>query len=322
MIIPDEKEIAAVLGNTAETTGPETGICDCHVHVFGASDRFPPARGFSVDGLEDLTPEAYRERIRGKGVDRLVLVQPDHHGKDHSCLINAMEDFAKDDWGAGRDAVRGVASVRADVEDREIEDLLSIGMVGTRFVMHSGKETHDWLTIDRLAWRVHDFGWDVELEMDGSDLHEVEQTLREWPGRIVLDHIGLFLRTKTLTQRCFKALTRLIDRDKVWVKLSAPYLSSRRGRPDDPEVDEIARALVDWAPERMVWGSNWPRADVEEAQPDHEASLGALSRWVPEESRRARILRDNPMALYGFKIKEAELGADEGEGPAELLLRR
>lgn len=297
MIIPDENEIAAILGNTAGTVDPKSGICDCHVLVFGPPDRYPPARGHSMDGLEDRTAEIYREKGQGKAVDRLVLVQPEQYGDDHACLIDAMEAFAKGDEGEPRDAVKGVAGVRADVEDRALEDLLSVGMVATRFVIRPGVETHDWREIDRLAWRVHDFGWDVELEMDGSDLHEVEQILREWPGRIVMPHIGNFQRTKTLTQRGFKALTRLIDRDKAWVKLSAPSLNSRGGKAEDRNVDELARALADWAPERMVWGSDWGHLNHEV---DTEAGFGKLANWVPEETRRMRILRDNPSELYGF----------------------
>jgi D-galactarolactone isomerase len=301
MIVPGPDEIAAILGGSAKTAEPEAGFCDCHVRVLGPADRYPPALGFDAEGLEDFTAGAYRQARDRLGLERVVLVQPDQYGDDHACLIDAMDDLVKDGDGTCRDVVRGVASVRADVEDRALEDLLSVGITGTRFVMRRGAETHDWETIDRLAWRVHDFGWDVELEMDGADLHEVEQRLREWPGRIVLAHIGLFLRTKTLTQRGFKALTRLIDRDKVWVKLSAPYRSSRRGRVDDREIDQIARALVGWAPERMIWGSNWPHLEKEGDRPDDRALLDLLADWVPEESRRTRILRENPEALYGFE---------------------
>jgi D-galactarolactone isomerase len=301
MIEPDPEEIAAILAGTAKAPEVTAGFCDCHVQVLGPADHYPPAVGFDVEGLEDFSVEAYREARARLGNDRVVLVQPEHHGTDHACLIDAMDDLVKGEDGVSRDIVRGVAAVGSDVEDRELEHLMSVGITGTRLVMRRGAESHEWETVDRLAWRVHDFGWDVELEIDGSDLHEVEQRLREWPGRIVLDHIGLFLRTKTLTQRGFKALTRLIDRDKVWVKLSAPYLTSRRGRLDDPEVNQIARALIDWAPERMIWGSNWPHATLTEDRPDDRGLLDLLSDWVPEESRRNRILKDNPEELFGFK---------------------
>jgi 2-pyrone-4,6-dicarboxylate lactonase len=88
-----------------------------------------------------------------------------------------------------------------------------------------------------------------------------------------------------------------------WVptwKLSAPYRSSWRGRLDDQEVDQIACALVDWAPERMVWGSNWSHVEVDNGQSEDGALLDLLAQWVPEESRRARILTANPSDLYGF----------------------
>jgi D-galactarolactone isomerase len=317
VIIPGEDEIATILAGSAKSAGPVEGVSDCHVQVFGPSDRYPPAAGFSVNRMEDHTVEAYREIAGNLAADRAVLVQPEQYGGDHACLIDSMEALAKDDEGTGRDRVRGVASVRPTVEDRELEDLLSLGMVATRAVMRRGAALDTWSAVDRLAWRVHDFGWDVELEMDGSDLHEVEQVLREWPGRIVLDHIGLFLRTKTLTQRGFKALTRLIDRDKVWVKLSAPYRSSRRGRIDDEEVDHIARALVNWAPERMVWGSDWPHAGVEDDSPETRVLLDKLADWVPEESRRRRILRDNPDELYRFPRRPKKVEKETAELPSE-----
>ena len=301
MIEPSAEEIAAILAETVKAPEVAAGFCDCHVQVLGPADRYPPAAGFDVEGLEDFSVEAYREARARFGNDRVVLVQPEHHGTDHACLIDAMDDLVRDENGVSRDIVRGVAAVGSDVEDRELEHLMSVGITGTRLVMHRGVESHEWETVDRLAWRVHDFGWDVDLEINGSDLHEVEQRLREWPGRIVLDHIGLFLRTKTLTQRGFKALTRLIDRDKIWVKLSAPYLTSRRGRLDDQEVNQIARALIDWAPERMIWGSNWPHATLTEDRPDDRALFDLLNDWVPEESRRNRILKHNPEELYGFK---------------------
>jgi D-galactarolactone isomerase len=316
MIVPGPDEIAAILGEAPRSIQPMAGLCDCHARVFGSADRYPPVGNFDVDDLEGFSADAYRDVRDQLGLERAVLIQPDHLGDDHACLIDAMDDLVKDRDGVSRDVVRGVAAVRGDIEDRKLEHLMSVGIVGTRLAMRRGAEIHDWDSVDRLAWRVHDFGWDVELEMDGSDLHEVEQRIREWPGRVILGHIGLFLRTKTLTQRGFKALTRLIDRDKVWVKLSAPYRSSRRGRSDDPEIDQIARALVGWAPERMVWGSNWPHVENEGDPLDDRAMLDQLARWVPEETRRHRILRENPAELYGFSSTPVSEMVIDGANPS------
>jgi D-galactarolactone isomerase len=300
----------------AKFAAPPAGSCDCHAQVYGPKERYPfkpapaptptvapdpdPEQAPPPPDPSDRTVERYRELQALLGFSRVVLVQPSHYGNDHACLIESLSALSSEPgFESGGDA-RGIAVLRADVEDTELEDLVSAGIIGARFVMLAGENAYDWDTADRLAWRIHDFGWCVVLQMDGSDLHEVEQRLNDWPGPVVIDHIGNFQRTKTLNQRGFKALTRLIDRDKAWVKLSAPYESSRRGRADDPEVSDIARALINWAPERMIWGSNWPHPAVLDNPPDDRMLLKIFNDWVPEQSWRARILRDNPAELFGF----------------------
>jgi D-galactarolactone isomerase len=300
MFDPGQDDPDKFFDRPGKVTEAPSAFCDCHVYVFGPVEHYPAMSDEPAEGLEDFTTGAYREVQAQLGTSRVVLVQPDHYGNDHDCLLDAMKVLTKSLDGHSADLVRGVAAVHASVSDDELERLLAAGIIGTRFRMRGGRDGDGWEAVDRLAWRVHDFGWDVDLEMDGSDLHEVEQTIREWPGRVVLDHVGLFSRTRNLNQQGFTALTRLIDRDKVWVKLSAPYEMSRDRRVDDPAVDNFARALVDWAPERMVWGSNWPHVSMLEDPPDDLMLLDRLVDWVPEESRRTRILRDNPAKLYRF----------------------
>lgn len=312
---PDRDDPDDHYEEAANVATPPPGSCDCHAHVFGPSDRYSFASSVAVEP-EDRTLEHYRRVQARLGTSRVVLVQPSHYGTDNACLIDAVEELSKGPDGAASDNARGIAAVRAEVEDAELEDLKSVGMVGARFQMTAGREAYEWEAAGRLAWRVHDHGWTVSLRMNGSDLHEVEQRLGEWPGRVIIDHIGNFQRTKTLNQRGFKALTRLIDRDKAWVNLSAPYESSRRGAVDDPEVAEIARALIDWAPERMIWGSNWPHPARMDDPPDDTALLKLLQDWVPEESRRHRILRDNPIELFEFEpVRDGGVGEDDGTVP-------
>ena len=216
------------------------------------------------------------------------------------CLLQNIYDFQKSaDTGETKNS-KGIAGIGEDVLDEELEYWGSCGIVGAQFCMLNGMGSLDWNAIERLAWGIHDFSWHVELTIEGADLHEVEQRLSSWPNRIVINHIGRFLRTKSLSQRGFKSLTRLIDRDKAWVKLSAPYESSAQRRLDDPDVSTIARALVDWAPERMVWGSNWPFYNKLNFPPSDAVLFDMLTHWVPEESRRDRILVANPIELYGF----------------------
>jgi len=274
-------------------------LCDCHLHVYGPEDKYRYVEDANAKP-EEATVERYREVQARLGTARAVLVQPSAFGHDHTCLLDGLAELSRSPDGGAPDCARAIGAVSKDVEDAELEDLREAGLIGARFLMLAGTEAYTWDEADRLAWRIHDVGWDVELQMDGSDLHEVEQRLRDWPGRIVIDHIGKFMRTQILDQRGFKALTRLIDRDKVWVKLSAPYESSREGKADDPVVATLARALADWAPERMIWGSNWPHPTVLDDPPDDRTLLRLLSDWVPEEARRTRILLDNPAELYGF----------------------
>ena len=196
----------------------------------------------------------------------------------------------------------GIATLDLNATDNELENLKASGVVGAQFFMKAGENKYQWDDAERLAWRIHDLGWHVDLKIDGSDLHEVEQRLASWPGYIILHHIGLFLRTKTLKQRGFKALTRLIDRDKIWVKLSAPYNSSRKGLINDPEVADIARALINWAPERMVWGTNWPHPEHSDTKLNDFELYQMFCDWIPEQSRRKMILSENPVTLYGLSV--------------------
>ena len=279
-----------------------TPACDSHVQVFGPPERFPIAAVDETvpEPLFRSDPDACRDAMVRLGIGRCILIQPVAYGTDHACLLEAMETLSRGSDDSPALPARGTARIRADCADAVLEDLAAAGITGAVFEMDGPAPAYEWPTADRLAWRLHDLGWTVELEVNGCDLQDVEPILRSWPGRVAIAHIGLFRRTQSLTQRGFKALTRLIDGDGIWVKLSAPYRSSRTGSLADPAVGDIARALIDWAPERMVWGSNWPHPCRTEDPPGESQLLRLLDDWVPEESRRNTILRDNPAELYRF----------------------
>lgn len=303
---------AARAGNDPETTDREVetvpdrtllaGACDAHVHVFGDPDRFPCRDGFG-ERPEPASADDYATLRRRLGLDRVVLVQPDAHGFDHSCLLDALERLDQ-----GHDAetghARGVAAVGPAVSDGELRDLAAAGCVATRFQMRDPGRLIDWTETDRLAGRVHDIvGWDVGLQMDGKFLHEVEPRLRSWPGRVILEHAGCFLGAIGDREPGLRALLRLIDADKVWVKLAGvPEITNERpqpwpgaGQPRYRDVERIARQLIRYAPERLVWGSNWPNAG-----PDAGWLLDLLGEWTEDEGVRRRILVDNAAALFGF----------------------
>jgi D-galactarolactone isomerase len=94
--------------------------------------------------------------------------------------------------------------------------------------------------------------------------------------------------------------SELIDKGRTWVKVSGAYSNSKIGPPSYPEATKIAQAFVKAAPERLVWGSDWPHPGQREKKPDDALLFDLLTEWAPDEATRNRILVQNPEALYGF----------------------
>jgi D-galactarolactone isomerase len=154
--------------------------------------------------------------------------------------------------------------------------------------------------MDEVVARVHPFGWHANLQLDGRELPQREAQIRRLPGRFVIDHAGKFLEPVAPDAPAFRSLLNLVDTGRCWVKLAAPYETSKTGAPKYEDVGRLARALVRHAPERMLWASNWPHPSARQNPPRDEDLLELLADWAPEESVRRRILVDNPAELYGF----------------------
>jgi D-galactarolactone isomerase len=149
--------------------------------------------------------------------------------------------------------------------------------------------------------RVHPFGWFANVQLDGRELPKWAPEIRKLPGKFVIDHIGKFLEPVTTDSPAFKSLLGLLDTGRCWIKLSAPYETSKTGAPKFEDVSKLARALVKHAPERMLWASNWPHpSEPKDRKPDDAAMLDLLLDWAPDDTTRRKILADNPAELYGF----------------------
>ena len=158
-----------------------------------------------------------------------------------------------------------------------------------------------WAILEEMAPRVHMFGWHVQLQCNGRELPERETLLARLPGTLVIDHVGRFQDPVRPGDPAFRSLLGLLETGRTWIKLSAPYESSRAGPPGYEDVSVLARALVKAAPERMLWASNWPHPGrTDPAVRDEVRALDLLADWAPDEATRNRILADNPAALYGF----------------------
>jgi len=263
------------------------GACDCHMHIYEA--RFPPAPT-SQFPPPHAPVTAYRDVQRQLGLMRAVVVQPNAYAFDNACTEEAIRELGR--------AARGIATIRPDIADAELERLTRAGFRGARCFMLQGGLL-SWEDVERIAARVQPFGWHVQVQLDGRELPLHEAALAALPVDVVIDHNGKFLEPVTPDHPAFRALLKLLGTGRCWVKLSAPYETSRLGPPHYGDVAALARALARENPERCVWASNWPHPNARPT-PSDSRMLDLLLEWVDTDADRARILVDNPARLYGF----------------------
>ncbi|MEM1335031.1 MAG: amidohydrolase family protein, partial [Actinomycetota bacterium] len=194
------------------------------------------------------------------------------------------------------DAARGVMVVDSQTRPAALEKLTGLGVRGARFHMLPGGAV-GWDELEPTASAIAEFGWHVQLQLDGNELPDLVDRLLALPTELVVDHVGRFMPPHGIDSPGVMALQRLVDSGRCWVKLSAPYEGSAQPRPH-ADVAEIARMLIAQAPERMLWASNWPHPG--QTDPPSFADLVAWrDDWIPAEHRR-RVLVDNPTVVYDF----------------------
>lgn len=266
-------------------TPPDT--CDTHMHFY--NDKFPTAPTALMTPpnawVEDY--QAIQQRL---GLKRVVVVQPTTYGTDNSCQLEAMRAFGGN--------ARGVVVVDPAVSDEELERLSGLGVRGIRFHMLPGGAL-GWEVFKELTARAANFGWHVQLQMNGREFTEREALLKKLPCDLVVDHVGRFMGPVLTDAPAFQVLLNLLQAGRCWVKLSAPYESSESGPPDWADVKPEARALAKAAPERMLWASNWPHPG-QKNPPDEADLLDLLLDWVDDAALRTKILQDNPAEIYRF----------------------
>lgn len=266
---------------------PPALACDCHIHVFGPYARYP------LDAARKYTPpeaglEDYRRVMASLGTGRVVLVQPSVYGVDNSCQRDAIAALG--------DRARGIAVIDDSLSDRELRALDDAGFKGAR--LNLTREA-DLGSLERLATRVRELDWHVQLHLPGSALPGIADRLLKLPTEFVIDHLGRVDPRHGLEQPAFQSLLRLLESGRGWAKLSAPYRMDLDGAPYR-KAAPFARDLVKRFPERLVWGTDWPHPDVA-GVPEDQGLLDVLLDWAPDEAVRKRILVDNPAMLYRFR---------------------
>jgi predicted TIM-barrel fold metal-dependent hydrolase len=196
---------------------------------------------------------------------------------------------------------RGVAVVTPGITDAELKAMADGGIRGIRFTLFDPTTSVTGFDmIEPLARRVDEMGWHVQLHLAGDQIVEHEALLMRIASPIVFDHMGRFPQPQGLEHPAFRIIRRLIDKGKTWVKLSSIYQDTKVGPPTYADQTEVARAFLQAAPERMVWGSDWPHPTEREEKPDDALLFDLVAEWASDAALRQRLLVDNPAALYGF----------------------
>ncbi len=258
---------------------PPPGACDCHMHAFGDPARYRPRPGSPFPPVAGGDIETYRLVRDRLGLTRAVVVQPSVYGFDNAATLDAMAVLGSD--------ARGVAVVPPDVPDKELDRLTALGIRGIRFFMIGGGVL-GWDDLEDLAARTAAFGWHLQLQMDGRELATVTDRLLRLPGRLVIDHNGKFLEPVSTDHPGFRALLRLIDAGRTWVKTSGVYETSRTGAPVYADVAVLPRALLARAPERCLFGTNWPHPSVPGGRRTTRTSLTCLRNGPATTARSSR----------------------------------
>lgn len=263
------------------------GACDCHIHVY--------EQGYPLAASATFRPphaplSAYKAVQRALGLSRAVLIQPTAYGFDNRCMLAALGHLG--------DCARGIAILPPQTDESVFGRLHRGGVRGLRYIMLPGGVL-SWDSLPEMAARGAVHGWHINLQLDGRELPEYQALLGRLPGRLVIDHTGKFLEPVAPDSAAFKALCGLLDTGRCWVKLSAPYETSRTGPPGYEDVARLAAELARRYPQRCLWASNWPHPNTQPV-PDTARLLAWFKDLCGNEAAWRRICIDNPAELYGF----------------------
>jgi predicted TIM-barrel fold metal-dependent hydrolase len=261
------------------------GACDTHLHIYGPQDRFPlsPKRRLEV---EDCTLDDVLSLQQALGLSRGLIVQSFQHGHSYEYMLHALSREP--------DRFRGVAAPAADITDAELAVLTKAGVIAARY---SPRISPD---LDlKMVHRLHDLGWQAHFMLQG------EQHVAAWrerilavPGKFVIEHMAAPAPEKGIDSIEFRFVRECIDTGRCWVKLSQRFTKMDAF----PFADTLPfiHLLVEQAPERLLWGSDWPHPGYEKITPDDAELVDLTAIWIPDEAARNRIFADNPAELFGF----------------------
>ncbi|MEU4236923.1 amidohydrolase family protein [Actinoplanes sp. NPDC026619] len=267
------------------------GSCDSHCHIFGPGDVFPyaPDRTFTP---VDVPRQQVAQLHRFLGFSRAVIVQSSCNGTDHSVLLDAL--------AAGDGDLRGVALIDEQTPAAEIARLHDAGVRGLRlnFLPHL-RQPPDRQEVATVLGKVADRGWHAEIHVAGRGVVEHGDLIRGIAAPVVIDHLGRVDLAEGLDGPSVRALKALLDTGKVWVKVSGADRVSKTGPPYADAV-ALGALLVRYAPDRVLWGTDFPHPNIVGDAPDDGLLTDLLGELAPTHDLLERLLVSNPAAFFDF----------------------
>ena len=270
---------------------PPPLACDAHCHIFGPGAKFPYAKDAPY-----VPPDAPFEELQRLhkvlGLERAVIVHASCHGADMRVTLDAI--------ARSKGAYRGTAIIDESYTEKDFQRMHDGGIRGVRFnfVKHLGGRP-DMGFFQKTVERVKEMQWHLILHLDAQDLVEFEDLFKRVPVPMVIDHMGRVKAAAGLEQQPFRILLSSLKNEHVWVKVCGAERVSSMGPPFTDAVP-FAQALIAAAPERILWGTDWPHPNVGAHMPNDGDLVDLFARMAPDAAIQRKILVENPARLYGF----------------------
>ena len=282
-------------GDSITTGGAlPAGACDCQIHIFGDDAKFPPRHKNPLYPTPAATIDDAQAMHGALGIERFCIVQATVYHTDHSLILDVLSRLP-------RDRVRAVAVIEEDVTDAELQRMHDAGFRGARFNFQKKFGlVPSFSAFHKMVERIHAMGWFAKVFVGPNELPEVAPEITKTPATIVLDHMCRLDFGLGPDQPMLKYMLEVLKREQTWVMLSNGHRSSVQGAPWDDAVP-FGRALFRAAPDRCIWGTDWPHVMQPVGSIDDAALVGLLRRYLDhDEAALKKVLVDNPARLFGF----------------------
>ncbi|MGP9566263.1 amidohydrolase family protein [Halomonas sp. AOP5-B2-8] len=266
------------------------GATDCHMHLYLPGYESQPG-GPNIAEL--ATVSDYQQVQKWLSLERVVVTQSNAYQFDNRAILQGVKEI-------GQERARAIVAVAPGASESQIESMHAQGARGARIMQLPGGAVGiaELAAVEKC---VRPFGWHLMVQFNGREIDDYMTTLKAIETDYIIDHIGKFMPPVAADDARVDQMLSLLDRGNAWIKICGGYETSLTGGPDYADVDPIAKRLIQHAPERVIWGSNWPHVGVpREHYPDDADQLDVLLHWA-DENVRQKILVDNPASLYGFE---------------------